>query len=463
MNFEELRQKYHTFRYGSYGWKIAGENMEISFDFCIEPDIYFKPEIIIKNINKEKISSLNRDVIDNLVFHLGMVEILSYWKSTCSQKILIECANLTKEQTNWFSNLLINGMGQYFYENKIDWREKDFVEIISAKNKKAFAISSEKISKRILVAIGGGKDSAVSLEILKNSGMEIGTLCLNVKKPSLEIIKISETENSFFTERKIDVKLLELNRQGFLNGHTPFSAYLAFLSVLIGYIFDYKYLAFSNEGSSNVGNVEYLGKMINHQYSKTFDFEKKFRSYCKKYILKNAEYLSFLRPLYEIQIAKIFSKYPKYFNVFLSCNEAYRTNSGQNEYSGKWCGKCSKCLFAFIVLYPFIERKNIIKIFSQNLFKKNSLIPVLEELSGQKRFKPFECVGTKEEVLVALYLSLEKEKSSQKIPALLDYFRKNVLTRERGIKRKSKTIFKAWDKNNFLGKNFKKILKNEIR
>ena len=255
---------------------------------------------------------------------------------------------------------------------------------------------------------------------------------------------------------------MELNRKGFLNGHTPFSAYLAFLTVLIGVIFDKKYIALSNERSSNEGNLKYLGKTINHQYSKSFDFEKKFRNYSKKYLAEDIEYFSFLRPLYEIQIAKLFSKYfDKYGTVFLSCNEAYKTYSGKKKPTKKWCGHCPKCLFVFAILYPFIKTKKLIKIFGQNLFDKKELLNLMKELIGESRFKPFECVGTKKESLIAFYLSWEKVKKEKSYPCLLKYFEDKILVKHPNLANEAKGLMGSWFEQNSLSAEFKSLLRAE--
>jgi hypothetical protein len=457
MEFRLLRKKYPCFIYKSYNWKIREGDLIISFDFFIEPDIFFKPEITVKNIDKERISSLKKEIIDNLVFHLGLIELLSYWKTTCSQNIIIKIGNLSKEQIKWWKNLLIKGMAQFFYENKIDWRDKNFLKIMS-RGEIPRAVSGAFLKNRILVGVGGGKDSVVTLELLKKSKKTITPFILNPIKSSLEIVKISKLKNLIIVERKIDKKLLELNKKGFLNGHTPFSAYLAFLGILLGYIFDCKYIVFSNERSSNEGNVKYFGRTINHQYSKSFEFEKKFRQYCQKYLIKDIEYFSFLRPLYEIQIAKIFSRYSKYFKAFLSCNEGQKTFSGAKTPTQQWCGACPKCLFTFVILFPFLRKEEIIRIFGRNLFDNKNLIPLMEELLGYKNFKPFECVGTKQESLAAFYLCLKKyEKEKKELPVLLKYFKKNILPKEKNIAKETKKVLNSWDSHNFLNQDFKKF------
>ncbi len=450
-------KKYPEFIYQDYSWKVKDKNLLISFDFRIKPDFKFKPSLKIKNIKKENI---DKKLLDNLVFNLGLIEMISYWKATCSPVINIKSGNLNREQVQWWKDLIINGMGEFFYKNKIDWRKDDFLTFKVNKGKDIFKNSNLKLKEDVLLPIGGGKDSVVSLELLKDQ--KISCFSLNPTKATKEIVKVGGCHDFIEIKRKIDSKLLELNRKGFLNGHTPFSAYLAFLTVLTGYLFDKKYIVLSNERSSNEGNLEYLGKEINHQYSKTFDFEKKFRSYSQKYLIKEIEYFSFLRPLYELQITKIFSNFKKYFDSFLSCNEAQKTYSGTKEKTGKWCGQCSKCLFIYVCLYPFIDKKEIIKIFKKDLFKKETSLPIIKELLGiENKSKPFECVGTHQESLIALYLSWKKEKGNE-LPLVLNYFEKEVLPNYKNLEEKSKKILSSWNKENKLPKNFVEFLKERI-
>jgi len=462
MKLGDLRKKHPKFIYENYSYKISKNNLEIFFDFKIEPDIFFKPKIIIENIDESRIKRIGDKILNNLVFNLGLIEMISYWKATCSKAIEIKPGYLNQSQIRWWKYLIKNGMGQFFYENKLDFKIVDSLNIISNNNKaKDFEVFEQKLSNKILTPVGGGKDSIVSLEMLKKSKYDNFCFSLNPTDNVKKIFKIAECKNHIIVKRKIDSKLLELNRKGFLNGHTPFSAYLAFLTVLIGVVFDIKYIAFSNERSSNEGNVKYLGKIINHQYSKSFDFENKFRNYSKKYLIKDIEYFSFLRPLYEIQIGKWFSKYfKKYGNVFLSCNEAYKTHSGKRRQIKKWCCQCSKCLFVFAVLYPFVKSNELIKIFGKNLFEKKELLNLMKELIGERRFKPFECVGTKKESLIAFYLSLKKaKKEGKELPYLLKHFEDKILTKYPNLEKESGRLMNSWSGQNSLALKFRALIK----
>ena len=474
---QNLRKRYPKFLYKHYSYRVLDNSLEIFFYFQIEPDIYFNPKIIIENVDKGLIKRVGDKVLDNLIFHLGLMEIPSYWKVACSPEIEIKAGYLNEEQIKWWKDLIMKGMGQFFYENQIDFRKPNFlkIKVSSIRVNQAIAEFTRMHSKKVLVPVGGGKDSVVTLELLKRTNKDIRCFSLNPTDAALKIMKIAGCKKPIIIRRKIDEKLLELNRRGFLNGHTPFSAYLAFLSVFIATIYGLKYIAFSNERSSNEGNVKYLGRVINHQWSKSFEFEQKFRNYSKKYLTSGVKYFSFLRPLYEIQIAKLFSKYPKYFNAFLSCNVAYQTASGTKLPTKKWCGKCSKCLFVFAILYPFVGKKNppsrkatedkeLLKIFGKNLFKDKKLLPIMQQLTGERGFKPLECVGTKKESLIAFYLSWKKSRDrvSTKLPFLLRHFEKKILPKYPNIEKESKKLLDSWNNQNNLSKEYEKILKDAV-
>jgi hypothetical protein len=460
---EHFRNKYPQFVYRNYSWKTTEKNLHISFDFYIKSGLKFCSKIVIKNVNQNRIQEVGDRVLNNLVFNLGLIELLSYWKTTCSPEIIVKAGSLDESQIEWWKDLILKGMSQFFYENRINFTQENFLNIVSDESRpKEIRFYREELKNETLVPVGGGKDSIVTLEILKKAKKDIACFSLNPTEVTKNVLRIGKIKNEITIERKIDKKLFELNKKGFLNGHTPFSAYLAFLSILLAVIFDKRYIAFSNERSSNEGNLEYRGQIINHQYSKSFEFEKKFRRYSRKYLAKEVEYFSFSRPLYEIQISKLFSKYKNYFSSFLSCNAAFKLFSG-TEKTMTWCRKCPKCLFIFTSLYPFLGKEQISKIFGENLFERITLLPTMLALVGETNFKPFECVGTRKESLIAFYLSWEEAmkvaKKEKELPFLLKYFENNILKKHPKITKEAKEIMVSWDKENNLPKSFEKILK----
>lgn len=248
--------------------------------------------------------------------------------------------------------------------------------------------------------------------MLKRKNKKINAFLVNPTRAAKDVLKKAKIKNPIVIKREVDPTLLKLNQKGYLNGHTPFTAVLSFLAVFCGVLFDYKNIVFSLEKSANEGNVRYLGKMINHQWAKSSEFERKFKNYCRKYLVKNVNYLSLLRPYTELEISRMFLKYPQYFSAFSSCNVGVKT-------SQRWCGNCPKCLFVYATFYPFLEKKELLKIFGRDIFENKKLLPTMKGLLGQGRVKPFECVGTKKESKSAFSLSLKKAKKSGTVPYLL--------------------------------------------
>ena len=91
--FHSLRDKYQTFTYDSFSYVIQENNLLISFHFIQSDDIVFNPELIIPF--DENIDPKDLEVI---IFNIGMIELISYYKACCSPKIIIKAGYITEEQ-----------------------------------------------------------------------------------------------------------------------------------------------------------------------------------------------------------------------------------------------------------------------------------------------------------------------------------------------------------------------------
>ena len=450
MTLSELRQQYPRFIYDSYQTELTPVGLKVTHNFQVAPDIEFNPTVTIEGVTLEQWEAIPQELRDEWVFHLGLAEIPSYWKATASPEIVIKAGYLSPQQIAWWHDLLIRGMGEYFYVNQIDFTSKNFVkwQIETPKTKLSSDLQYPAIKTDFLVPIGGGKDSSLTLCFLDQKYPNYDVFMLNPTKAMKQISKIAQPQRIIVAKRTIDPVLLKLNKKGHLNGHTPFSAYLGFLSRFAGSIFGHQSIVISNERSSNEGNVLFHGAEINHQYSKTYEFEQKFEQYLKKYRLipsqqQQPAYFSILRPFYELQISKFFLDCPQfdeYTSTFRSCNRGQKTNS--------WCGECPKCLFAFVSFYPFITEKKVVGIFGQNLFKNKSLLDESLALLGKAEAKPFECVGTHEESTAAFYLCIKKAKKVHgKLPVLLQLVWDQILSKEQNLKARSLKIMQGWGQN----------------
>lgn len=412
--FIEFTSKYPEFVYEGYDICEEAESLNLAYHFSITGLASFNPTWKITKPLSWQLDLSDKRFLD-LVFSLGMVELISYWKITCSPNVKVNCGYLSPNQKLWWKKLYKKGLGEFFYVNSINPND-DFMTINSASE--SYSQLQERNTHNlntVLIPIGGGKDSAVSLEILKDCADRF-CYVINPRKASADTIYAAgiSADKVITAKRTLDNNMLLLNKQGFLNGHTPFSALVAFSSVIAAYIYNINFVALSNESSANEATV--FNSDINHQYSKSLEFEADFINYEKQNIKSGVQYFSLLRPLTEIGIAKIFSRLNKYHLVFQSCNIGSKNDN--------WCGCCPKCLFVYIILAPFLQPSKMVEIFGKNLLDDEQLIPIFEELVGLKPEKPFECVGSCDEVNAAMQeLIRQYELSGASFPNLVKYYK----------------------------------------
>ena len=410
----ELSNKYDTFIYDSYKVYHKDGKLCVDYHYIIENLEDFNTTLSI-DCAEIKNKNIDNNMLEYLAFHIGMVELLSYYKCVCSKSIIINCGYLDSEQINWFRKLYYNGLGEFFYINNIDVSIDTFVNIKCTGKK--LDINNNYSGVGNLITIGGGKDSIVACELLRSLYDENTCFSLNPKSVHKECIDaLGYSDKKIFVNKTyVDKKLIELNKKGFLNGHTPFSSMLAFISYFTAYLTGRKYIVLSNESSANEATIP--GTNINHQYSKTYEFECDFNFYTNKYFNIDIKYFSLLRCLSEFQIAMFMSDYKKYHKVFKSCNV------GSKSTPWVWCGKCAKCLFVYIILSPFLYKDELINIFGSDLYEDKELLNIFIELVGYSNKKPFECVGTFEEARYAVSILINK--LGDNLPYLLKYYKDN--------------------------------------
>ena len=411
MTYQEIKDKYPKFIYDKYEISENDEEINITYFFEIPTLVSFTPSLKIfkKDIENKHI---NKDFFNELVFHIGLIELISYWKVAMPHEVIINAGYLDEKQINWFKKLYYYGLGEFFYQNDIHISIDEFMNISCFGKKLNYDVNY--LGNGNLIPIGGGKDSIVTINLLKDFLNESKAYIINPKEVHFECAKISNLD-TIIINRFLDKKLIELNSEGFLNGHTPFSSLVSFTSLLSAYLANKKYIILSNEASANEGNVE--GEDVNHQYSKSYEYECDFNNYVNDYFKVDIKYFSLLRPLSELQIASLFAKYKDYHHIFKSCNVGSKTHPW------KWCCNCPKCLFVYIILSPFLEEDELISIFGENLFEKVDLLEIFLELIGKSNHKPFECVGTYEEVNYAICKVIINYR--EELPYLLDYYKSN--------------------------------------
>ena len=448
--FDQLREEYPFLEYNNFEVNIDLAGLHVIYEYNLAGKYTFRPGFSIPRrrffLNFPTAETIKSPLYQNLLFHIGLIELISYWKAACPPQVMIKGQILSEKQVSWWKNVYFQGLGEFFYTNDIKSSPEAFMQILSAGE--SIPVQKADLDNTVIVPVGGGKDSVVTLELLSNM-VTVRPFIMNPRGATLECVRVAGFGNEGFIEvnRRLDPLLLELNTSGFLNGHTPFSALLAFYSLLVSAVSGHRHIALSNESSANEPTV--AGTDVNHQYSKSFAFESDFRDYVKEFISADFNYFSFLRPLNELQIARLFAEHVKYYPVFKSCNAGSKTDI--------WCCNCPKCLFAFTILSPFIPMIELVHIFGQNLFELPQMLRYLKELTGIDDVKPFECVGTIDEVNVALHMFIAKHQH-EKLPLLIDYYSNttNFLPHKTGLADK---ILNEFNEEHFLEPEFLKIIK----
>ena len=483
---EHFRGKHPRFSYDSFTTERDGETLKLRFQFTIEPDLHFSPETTLESLAWERVERLGPEVLDVFVFHLGLVEMLSYWKATCAPEIVVRAGFLDARQLSWWTDLLLHGMREFFYVNQIDFTKPDFVGITAPTREgrnntkechsepeqsggeesrslhermKDSSASSFRMTNplpdRDLVLMSGGKDSALAVQLLLEAGRDFHCLLLNPTPAAAAMTAQVGDRAPVIIRRTIDPRLLALNQAGYLNGHTPFSAYLAMLGVTCAALSGYRQVVVANERSADEGNVEFLGTEVNHQYSKTLRFESAFRRYCAEYLTGAVQYFSLLRPLYEVQIARLFARYPQYLTTFTSCNRRQK--------DGGWCRQCAKCYSTFVLLSPFLRAEEILRVFGEDLFARAEAVPFIKELLGFTEHKPFECVGTREEMLVALYLGIQRRRfRSAPLPVALRFVEAEVVPQHPTLPERAESLPHAWGDQHHVPPLYVELLKRHL-
>jgi UDP-N-acetylmuramoylalanine--D-glutamate ligase len=396
-----MEKKPTIFKFDSY--KFEPENKQIIFNYRQEfkdgEAIIFTEKILLPEA--PNLGGIPLGLLDRLLSGLHLVLGTSYYKLYCAPDVRTPY-KLTKEEADFWNTVYRKGLGEFYYRNGLDPKSSPKFSFDRRAKAESYSITK---NNKCLVSVSGGKDSIVATELLKEQGFDITAVFTEAQRESeivnrtIEILGLK----SLKFRRILDQKTFDKHKY---DGHVPVSAMFAFFGILYAVLYKYSYCVMANEHSSNFGNLKYKGESINHQWSKSSEFENMFREYTDNFLTRDIRYFSLLRPFYEIRIAGLFSKYKKYFPYFSSCNKNFKINGGEG--SELWCGQCPKCAFVFTLLSAFLTRDELLNIFKKNLYQDQTLAPLFRDIFGLGRIKPFDCVGTFEESKAAFLMGSPK-------------------------------------------------------
>ncbi len=326
----------------------------------------------------------------------------SYWKVCIPRELSVEGASLSRDDARFWSEVYTLGLGEFFYRNGIDPTGRASFHAASGSGFPA-AKARDAAPGPTLLLWGGGKDSVVSHEVLKAAG-EAHEL-LSVGRPEWDWVRRSAAVAGrvlHVVSRRLDPKLHAMNAAGALNGHVPVNAILASVGTLVALLTSRPAVIASNEASASFGNTVWHGIDVNHQWSKSLEFERSVRAWLRRNLLGGPEYVSLLRPLSELRIMKAFVTHPEYFDAVTSCN----ANFGQSGRAARrFCLGCAKCVFVSLMARPWLDDAAYHALFGGDALADPANVTFVEELLGVRGTKPFECVGTPDETMAALHLA----------------------------------------------------------
>ena len=327
---------------------------------------------------------------------LHLIAGVSYYKAAVPGEIRIDSYAIDDATASLLENIYVSGLGEFAYRNGLDLHGRVvFPRSASA----AASATAAGLRQHALVAIGGGKDSLVSIEALRSAAVEqtvtwignsqlIAACAARTELPTLNL------------GRAIAPELFELNRQGAWNGHIPVTAVNSAILVLAALLNGVDQVVFSNERSASYGSMIPGTGEVNHQWSKGWAFEQAFGEYVQSRVAADLHYYSLLRPLSELAVARQFAKVDRYDAFFSSCNRNFHI-LGERPVN-RWCGVCPKCHFVFLALAPFMPKLRLVGIFGRNLLDDESQAPGFDALLEFQDHKPFECVGEGQESRAAM-------------------------------------------------------------
>jgi UDP-N-acetyl-alpha-D-muramoyl-L-alanyl-L-glutamate epimerase len=262
---------------------------------------------------------------------------------------------------------------------------------------------------RALVPFGGGIDSIVTVEQVRRQA-DVGLFVVSRPADRFDAIEQPAAVTGLpivRAEREIDPQLLRSAELGFLNGHVPVTGILSAIAVLAAVLTGRDAVVMSNEWSASVPTLEADGRQVNHQYSKSEEFEAAFRGV----LAANPdlpEYFSWLRDRTELWVGREFAKLRPYHATFRSCNKAFYTERARR--FAHWCGQCDKCCFIDLILAPFLPATTLREIFAVagEPLDNPALAATFRSLLGAGA-KPFECVGEVTECRAAVLLAARRD------------------------------------------------------
>ncbi len=408
-----------SFTFGTY--KVDTKRSTVTFTYHVEFKFgvvkTFTDKIFLKNVPPESWEKIPTAVLEPTLQALLLMLGINYWSAFPTNNIRIEGFTLTHGQARFWDSLYLNGLGEFFYLKKIDFRNL----IAFPYDDSATAPTPTRFERptRALLLNGAGKDSILSAEILKASGTPFDFFAFAPTPAHKRTAKLVGA-NTISVTRRRDPWI-----STFFSGAYPSVSTFTFIATLLAELLGYDSIIFSNERSADFGNLNYLGLPVNHQWCKSSEAEQMINDYIQSFITPDISTRSLLRKYSELEIVRRFVRYPQYLYIATSCNTYFCSPHIEQllSRSNYWCKRCPKCVFLFACYTAFLPKKEVVSIFGADLYTKKRLLPLFKRILGIEGFKPLDCVGEPEEMILAMhYASRSKEYTDEPAMRLFEEY-----------------------------------------
>jgi hypothetical protein len=403
---------FQSFRFTSRELDAHGH---VTLRYALDDEVAFVEELDLPVAGELADAELER--ADGLLSLLHWVAGVSYYKTAAPAQVLCESSAPSPAVAALLEALYSEGLGEFAYTNALAglprprfprtsvtakgpaWGPLEDVPPADHADSSGGVLDADS-PRRILVPVGGGKDSAVALEIVRRSGAQTALFSIGDAPPIARTVAVAGLAH-LLVRRRLDPSLAALNEAGALNGHVPITAIVSCVAALTAALTGFESVAMANERSASAGNLSWQGIEVNHQFSKGLRAERLLTAALAE-LDAGVGCFSILRPASELAIARAFARLEAYHGAFTSCNKIFRLDPALR--AASWCCDCPKCRFVYLVLAPFSSPEHLRGVFGADLLADELQFDGFSLLTATGGHKPFECVGEEQESLAAIRL-----------------------------------------------------------
>ena len=298
--------QYNEFVFEDYRYDPARSTLSLCYSYLGGPR--FEEQLVFDFV-PQQLSPAAGEVLDRIFRLILLLSGVSYYKAFIPKVLTCRAFELDERTAEFLQKFYEKGLAEFAFRNGVSLHGHFRFQSSSAPA--ASPITLE-LPRRTCVPVGGGKDSIVTIECLRQGGEPLMLFSLGDAEPIAACIAAAKLP-FIRVHRRLDAGLLKLNEAGALNGHVPITGILSAIALAAAVMSGCNAVAMSNEHSASAPNLSLDGVEINHQYSKSLEFERDFAQYVEDFISPSISYFSLLRPLSEIEIARRFAKYRRIF------------------------------------------------------------------------------------------------------------------------------------------------------